>query len=59
MGDTVGEHVKHFVKSVLISLGLIGVIGIVGKPDNLTGYDVLGVAVLLWCLILVELPKEK
>ena len=54
-----GEHVKHFVKSVLISLGLIGVIGIVGKPDNLTGYDVLGVAVLLWCLILVELPKEK
>ena len=52
------EHVSALVKGIIVAVMLVGVIGIIGDPSNLTGYDLLGVGILTYCFIFIEIPKE-
>jgi hypothetical protein len=52
------EHVTGLVKALVFGLMILGVIGIVGDTHNLTGYDLLGVGILAYCFIFIEIPKE-
>ena len=52
------EHVSALVKALVLGLIIFGVIGIIGDPSNLTGYDLLGVGILTYCFIFIEIPKE-
>ena len=52
------EHVSALVKGIIVAVMLVGVIGIIGDPSNLTGYDLLGVGFLACCFVFAKLPKE-
>lgn len=53
------EYVRALVKGIIIAIMLGGVIGIVGNPSDLTGYDIFGVGFLACCFVFTKLPEEK
>ena len=52
------EHVSALVKGIIVAVMLVGVMGILGDPSNLTGYDIFGVGFLACCFVFAKLPEE-
>jgi hypothetical protein len=52
------EHLRTLFKGIAVAILSVGVMGIVGEPSNLTGYDVFGVGFLACCFLFAKLPEE-